>query len=165
MISRTALSITSAALLIFNVFIGPAIAQASDKAPQTARKSAKAPSYRLPEGVQPISYKLFFQPDLTEGKFSGSEEIVITVEKPAAELVLNSLEEKISDAYLEDSKSSKTKVEKITADALTEQVHLKLASSLVPGTYTFHCHFDGILNDKLRGFYRSKYKDAGGAEH
>jgi puromycin-sensitive aminopeptidase len=173
MISRKALPLTSAALLIFNALISPVTAIAAGpgkslhpaNADSTASSQPKTPSFRLPSTVQPVSYKLSFDPDLTAGKFSGHEEIVLTVEKSTPELVLHNLEEKITDAYVEDGKSAKIPVKSITADAVTEQVHLKLGSTLAPGTYTFHCHFDGILNDKLRGFYRSKYKDASGAEH
>ncbi len=170
MMSRKALPITSAALLIFNVLIAPEPGPAAGAkgAPQQGlAASNKIPntSFRLPETVHPVSYKLNFAPDLSAGKFAGDEEIVLTVEKPTTELSLNSLEEKISDAYVVDSKSVKTAVGKITADETTEQVHLKLGHLIASGTYTFHCHFDGILNDKLRGFYRSKYKDAGGSEH
>src|SRR5205807_590012 len=34
---------------------------------------------------------------------------------------------------------------------------------VAPGAWTLRLRFRGILNDKLRGFYRSTYKDAAGA--
>src|ERR1700721_2045475 len=114
MISRKALPLTSAALLIFNALISPVTAIAAGpgkslhpaNADSTASSQPKTPSFRLPSTVQPVSYKLSFDPDLTAGKFSGHEEIVLTVEKSTPELVLHNLEEKITDAYVEDGKSA-----------------------------------------------------------
>ena len=38
-----------------------------------------------------------------------------------------------------------------------------LASELMAGKqYVLSMHFEGLLNDQLRGFYRSKYTDANG---
>src|SRR5205085_594511 len=46
-----------------------------------------------------------------------------------------------------------------------EQLRIVPANMLAPGKYRLRLSFAGTLNDKLRGFYRSTYKDAGGHPH
>ena len=52
----------------------------------------------------------------------------------------------------------------ITLDEKAERLHLALPSRLEPGTATVNITFQGVLNDKLRGFYRSTFTDTDGAE-
>ena len=40
-----------------------------------------------------------------------------------------------------------------------------MASEASAGNSTLHLEFTGILNDKLRGFYRSRFTDDDGVEH
>ena len=46
-----------------------------------------------------------------------------------------------------------------------ERVTLTFAEPLAPGPATLHLGFSGILNDRLRGFYRSTFTDDDGVEH
>ena len=46
-----------------------------------------------------------------------------------------------------------------------ERLRLGLGASLPPGGYRLTMGFEGILNDKLHGFYLSTFKDDGGGEH
>ena len=41
---------------------------------------------------------------------------------------------------------------------------VELVAIAQPGTYRFHTRFEGVLNDKLCGFYRSTFTDADGVE-
>jgi puromycin-sensitive aminopeptidase len=50
----------------------------------------------------------------------------------------------------------------IELDEPLQRCHLTFAQALVPGEWTLRLTFQGILNDKLRGFYRSTYKDQSG---
>src|SRR5207253_9341564 len=50
-------------------------------------------------------------------------------------------------------------------DASLERCHLTFITPLAPGTWRLTITFSGTLNDKLRGFYRSTYKDERGATH
>ncbi len=46
-----------------------------------------------------------------------------------------------------------------------ERAALDFAAPLEPGEATLRLGFDGILNDKLHGFYRSTFTDDAGTEH
>ncbi|HLA61374.1 MAG TPA: hypothetical protein VK626_03935, partial [Nitrospiraceae bacterium] len=50
-------------------------------------------------------------------------------------------------------------------DASLQRCHLTFTTPLSPGTWRLTMTFCGTLNDKLRGFYRSTYKDEHGATH
>jgi puromycin-sensitive aminopeptidase len=47
-------------------------------------------------------------------------------------------------------------------DEAAERCRITFTSSIAPGTWRLRLTFTGILNDKLRGFYRSSYKDPSG---
>src|SRR5439155_12590839 len=47
----------------------------------------------------------------------------------------------------------------------TERCRIALDEPIAPGTWRLRIAFVGELNTKLRGFYRSTYKDAAGASH
>ncbi|HEY9714244.1 MAG TPA: hypothetical protein V6C72_12315, partial [Chroococcales cyanobacterium] len=44
---------------------------------------------RLPGGITPIDYKIFVEPELDKGKFTGAETIRVALTKPVREIVLN----------------------------------------------------------------------------
>ena len=52
----------------------------------------------------------------------------------------------------------------ITLDEETERATFTFAEALPAGRATLHTGFRGLLNDKLRGFYRSTFTDADGVE-
>ncbi len=47
-------------------------------------------------------------------------------------------------------------------DEATERLHLGLPVTLEPGSVSLHLEFRGVLNDLLRGFYRSTFTDGDG---
>ena len=53
----------------------------------------------------------------------------------------------------------------IDLDTDRERMNLSTTAKLPVGDATIRVVFDGILNDDLRGFYRSTYTDADGVEH
>lgn len=55
-------------------------------------------------------------------------------------------------------------VEGLSLDASKDTATLGLSTPLAPGQYLLRVSFRGILNDKLAGFYRSKYV-LNGTEH
>ena len=46
-----------------------------------------------------------------------------------------------------------------------QRCHLTFPQSITPGEWRLHLNFQGKLNDQLRGFYRSTYKDLAGVTH
>src|SRR6267143_1589421 len=120
--------------------------------------------YRLPRHVVPIRYDLRLEPDLTAARFAGQETITLTVLQPTSELVLNAIELDITSAQIEGN-SGPARQATMALDALLERCHLTFTAPLSPGTWKLTMTFCGTLNDKLRGFYRSTYKDERGATH
>ncbi|MBM4125395.1 MAG: M1 family peptidase, partial [Nitrospira sp.] len=117
--------------------------------------------YRLPRSVVPTRYDLRLEPDLAASTFTGSETITVTVNEATEEIVLNAAELAITDAAMEDAGGG---VNRATVDLeeAAERCRLRFPSPLRPGTWSLRLSFKGILNDKLRGFYRSTYQDSNG---
>ncbi len=117
--------------------------------------------YRLPEHVVPTRYDLRLEPDFTTFTFTGRETITLSISEVTAELVLNAAELDITEATIihEQGPSHRGTVE---LEEATERCRIRFPTSLPPGTWTLSLSFTGTLNDKLRGFYRSSYKDQAG---
>ena len=120
--------------------------------------------YRLPRHVVPMRYDLRLEPDLPGAKFSGQETITLTIHQPTADIVLNAIELDIVSAQIEGGSGSMRQAT-IALDASLERCHLTFTEPLLPGTWRLTIAFRGTLNDKLRGFYRSTYKDERGTTH
>jgi puromycin-sensitive aminopeptidase len=118
--------------------------------------------YRLPRHVVPSRYDLRLEPDLTTFTFRGEETVALTVTEATAEIVLNALELAITDAGVENGRGETLRGTPVMDEA-AERCRLTFPSALAPGDWRLRLSFTGILNDKLRGFYRSSYKDASGA--
>jgi puromycin-sensitive aminopeptidase len=117
--------------------------------------------YRLPRTVVPTRYELRLEPDLTTASFLGDMTVHLTVAEPTTEVVLNAVELAITDATIErDGQQHRGQA---AVDDAAERCHLTFPAPLAPGAWRLRLAFRGALNDKLRGFYRSTYKDAGGA--
>ncbi len=118
-------------------------------------------SYRLPRSVVPTRYDLRLEPDLDAARFTGEVRIAVTVHAPTAEVLLNAAELEIPEASIQRPQEP-PRPATIALDAATERARLRLGHVLEPGPWELRLAFRGVLNDKLRGFYRSTYKDAQG---
>jgi puromycin-sensitive aminopeptidase len=118
--------------------------------------------YRLPRHVVPHRYDLRFEPDLATATFAGRETVSLTVEQATTTVTLNAVDLVISSAVIENS-SGQPLVATIELDAATQRCRFTFPQSLAPGQWRLHLAFQGRLNDQLRGFYRSTYKDTMGA--
>jgi puromycin-sensitive aminopeptidase len=126
------------------------------------------PDYRLPATVVPRAYRLVLAPDLPAATFSGDVEIDVTVLSPTATVTLNAAELDITSAELNDGDPDGGYALAPTAvdlDPTEERATLTFAQTLPAGPATLHLTFTGILNDQLRGFYRSTFTDDDGVEH
>jgi puromycin-sensitive aminopeptidase len=117
--------------------------------------------YRLPRTVVPSRYDLRLEPDLAKATFAGLVGIAVRVHEPVEEIVLNAAELCIVEAYIENLAAQRfTAV--VTLEEETERCRLRFAQSLAPDEWRLTLTFSGVLNDKLRGFYRSSYKNQAG---
>ena len=117
--------------------------------------------YRLPRTAVPSRYDLRLEPDLTTLTFRGQETVALEVTESISELVLNAIELAIDSASLENDRGETIRAT-ATMDEATERCRLALASPAARGRWRLRLAFRGTLNDKLRGFYRSVYKDPSG---
>ncbi len=114
--------------------------------------------YRLPSGVRPRRYDLRLRPSLTEATFVGSVRIEVVVDAPTNCLVLNADELAIARCDVDGNPAD------WELDASSERLFVTPPTSLEAGVSVLTIEFEGVLNDKLRGFYRSTYVDDNGDE-
>ncbi len=127
-------------------------------------RGAKADAFRLPRQVLPLRYDLRLEPDLKSATFAGRATITVAVSRPTKTIVLNAVELDITSATIENGRGASHRAT-IALDAKAERCRLTFPSAIPTGIWTLALSFRGKLNDKLRGFYRSTYKDAAGATH
>ena len=142
----------------------PAASQANPKA---AQSTAAQPGdvLRLTKEVKPSLYDLTFQPDLQKFTYSGKETITLDIASARKEIILHALEMSISDVEITLADGSKKQLGSVEMDPKNEQAKLSFPQELSPGKYKLQLKFSAILNDSLRGFYRSYYKDKQGEKH
>jgi|WetSurMetagenome_2_1015567.scaffolds.fasta_scaffold00374_4 puromycin-sensitive aminopeptidase len=121
-------------------------------------------SVRLPEYFVPKRYSITLFPNLDEFTFSGEEEVLLELLKPAKEIILHAVELEILSAGIK-IRTKKLKAENISYDAKAETATIKFETFIPKGEFKLALTFSGILNDKMRGFYRSKYKHEGKDQH
>jgi tricorn protease interacting factor F2/3 len=104
--------------------------------------------------VIPINYKLTFEPDLKKFTFGGSETISADCKKSTNLITLDCAEIKITSCQVKSQGKIIKSVPKIIEK--NEELQIKL-SEKIKGKVTIDLEFQGILNDRLLGFYRSQY--------
>ena len=121
--------------------------------------------YRLPTSVIPSHYDLTLEPDLEKASFTGSVRIRVDIREPLAEIVLNAKELELGEATLVPPDGDPIGVTRVSVDPELERAAFVLERRAEPGPYTLEVAFQGVLNDKLAGFYRSTFTDEQGRKH
>src|SRR3989344_3466270 len=116
-------------------------------------------SVRLSKNVIPVKYDIQLQPDLENFTFEGIETITLSILQKTKILTLHSRELEIETAKIENIFA-----QKITYDEKKETVNFLFKEFIPTGKTKLTLIFKGILNDKMRGFYRSRYA-VGDKEH
>ncbi|XP_017862194.1 PREDICTED: puromycin-sensitive aminopeptidase isoform X1 [Drosophila arizonae] len=119
---------------------------------------------RLPTCVVPTHYELMLQPDLKAFSFTGKTIVQISVIEPTTRITLNALDITIEGAEFH-YECEKLKAQQIIYSKEKETATLDFQKQLPVGTPgVLYMTFTGELNDKMKGFYRSKYFTASGEE-
>jgi puromycin-sensitive aminopeptidase len=112
--------------------------------------------YRLPRTVLPRRYRLELEPDLDGASFLGTVSIDVVATDSVESVVLNADELEIHEVTVGSRPAS------FHLEPATER--LIIEAPLDEGNGTIDIRFTGTLNDKLRGWYRSTYRDEAGNE-
>ncbi|QUC65233.1 M1 family metallopeptidase [Nitrosopumilus sp. K4] len=106
----------------------------------------------------PLNYQLTFEPDLKKFTFDGNEAITVECKKLTNTISMNCAEIKIKSLHIQQGKTCVNATAKTSEKK--EQLEIKLEKK-IKGKATIHIEFEGILNDRLLGFYRSQYTQNG----
>jgi tricorn protease interacting factor F2/3 len=114
------------------------------------------------KGFNPVNYKISLTPDLVNFKFSGTIEISGEVTSPLDEIKLNILELTIWKCGLQQEET--TVACSFYADPDREELHIKLPRAM-SGPVVLEIKYEGTINNKMAGFYRSGYQHDGTTDH
>lgn len=148
-------------------------------------KKPKTASVRLLRHILPEKYFITLKPDLESFTFAGEETVQLVVEKPDAQIVLHSLQIEIVTAEVvvpgkprtvsvkqgrrtikkTVTSASQIWTSKISYNQKAETATLTFPKALPKGKCLLKIVFRGILNDKLRGYYRSSFTHDGKTKH
>lgn len=131
--------------------------------------AAQVAAQRLPGGIRPEHYSLTITPDLERARFAGRETIDVVTEQATDSITLNAAElEFVSVSATAAGASTEVAgrsgaapaalVGTVQLDPEKQQATLRFGQPLPAGQVALTIEYTGILNDKLRGFYRSKTK-------
>jgi aminopeptidase N len=109
---------------------------------------------RLSGTVVPEHYTLWFAPDLQKDTFRGRETIRVQVKEPTTTITLHAAEIEFGQVRVESG--GRTQDARVTLDEKAETATLTLREEIPAGAATIQISYNGTLNDKLRGFYRSE---------
>ena len=112
--------------------------------------------HRLPRTVLPRRYELSLVPDLGAASFTGTVVIACECVEATGEIALNAKELDVHTVT-------------VNGDPCGFHLHdaterLVVDAEVTPGDVTIAVTFTGVLNDKLRGWYRSTFVDQNGTE-
>jgi len=114
--------------------------------------------HRLPRSVRPLHYQLTLEPDLDNATFEGRQAVRLEVDEPVEQIVLNAADLDITEAWVVTPHGDRIDLT-VSLDVAAERATMVAGAVLGTGPHTLHTRFRGELNDKLRGFYRSTFKD------
>ncbi|CAL9123593.1 unnamed protein product [Musa acuminata var. zebrina] len=119
---------------------------------------------RLPGFAIPRRYDLFLRPDLSSCKFAGSAQIAVDVVDDTRFLILNAADLDIdgdSVWFRNPSSSKEVRPSEVVLVEDDEILVLRFDEFLPRGSGVLGIGFQGTLNDRMKGFYRSVYEHNG----
>lgn len=126
--------------------------------------SSRAAFSRLPAHLRPLHYNVRLKPDLVGLTFQGWLNVDVEVLSPegADLIVCNAAELTVQRVKAESISQPAWPAqtcgpEGVVLDDQAETMSVRLARALPVGRARIHCAYQGVLNDRMRGFYRSAY--------
>ncbi|CAH1790124.1 unnamed protein product, partial [Owenia fusiformis] len=124
----------------------------------------KKPFQRLPNDVSPVNYDLRLIPNIEKFTFEGEEDISVQVKNATSKVLMNSVEIAVQSVQYTGEGQDITEGVDVTYQEEDETITLNFPQELKVGSGTLKIKFTGELNDKMKGFYRSKYFGPSGDE-
>jgi hypothetical protein len=109
----------------------------------------------LPEHIKPTKYIVDLEPDLEKFTFHGKQVIELEISKPSSSIVMNSIELTIEPAKITTSSGNIYTSLEPKLDLKEETATFEFTEKIPAGSAQLELKFTGLLNDRLRGFYRS----------
>ncbi|KAG8446884.1 hypothetical protein GDO86_014366 [Hymenochirus boettgeri] len=122
----------------------------------------RRPFERLPIDVRPVNYGLCLKPDLIDFTFEGKLEAAVEVKNATSQIVMNCADIDIITASYAPEGGEEIHATGFNYQNEDEKVTLSFPSTLHNGAGMLKIDFVGELNDKMKGFYRSKYTTPSG---
>ena len=120
-------------------------------------------NHRLPRNVLPHHYELELVPDLVAHTFDGTVVIETTVVESTDRISCNAAELIVHEAVA--VVPGQRIPLSVTVDEADQRLHLDASEPWAVGPLRLEMSFSGVLNDRLRGFYRSTLVTDDGTEH
>ncbi|MDD5357228.1 MAG: M1 family metallopeptidase [Candidatus Pacebacteria bacterium] len=127
-------------------------------------QKGKSKNVRLSSHVIPERYELSLKPDLEAFTFEGQEAITLILKKATKTITLHSKNLEIESAEVEFGKE-KIFALTISYDEKAETATFHFQNEIPKGKLKLALVFRGVLNDLMRGFYRSRYEHKGQTKH
>jgi aminopeptidase N len=115
--------------------------------------SAPASAQRLSGDVIPDHYNLWFAPDLAKDTFRGRTRIDARSVTSGRSLTLHAAELTFGEVRI--TAGGRTQTATVTMNPQQETATLTVAEPIAEGPVSIDITYTGVLNDKLRGFYKS----------
>jgi puromycin-sensitive aminopeptidase len=119
---------------------------------------------RLPKFAVPNRYDIRLKPDLIACRFSGSVAVNIDIVTATNFIVLNAAELSVTNDSVSFTNRDSSKVFKPSKVELFEDdeiLVLEFSEKIPTGLGVLSIQFEGTLNDRMKGFYRSTYEHNG----
>ena len=110
------------------------------------------------DNINPTNYKIHVEPDLRTFTFTGTTEIELDALQPVNEITLNAKELAFWDCKVRIN--SRLVECSFFVDPRKEELRISLPEKMA-GHIALFIAYQGKINNKMAGFYRSKYRDGG----
>jgi len=115
--------------------------------------------FRLPSNVRPIRYEINLSPNLRKQNFNGNVNIQLNILETTSSISLNVAELEIKKVSIDNNSDNISNWE---IDEDYEILKINFSNKIEIGEHNLSLEFNGLLNDKLRGFYHSSFIDENG---
>ncbi|MES1919340.1 Aminopeptidase 2 mitochondrial, variant 2 [Bonamia ostreae] len=115
----------------------------------------------LPSTIIPSKYRLSLIPNMTDFTYSGKVIVDLHAKQPVNQIKLHSADLEFKNVeFSQSDHNKKIDVSKISFDSAEETA--EIPTTVSQGDGTLKIEFSGLINDQMKGFYRSTFKDATG---